>query len=278
MSGVAIGISIVAWGSWPSATLQRSILIQGLLLFTGVLVIESRTGVISLLIAGVFAVIRNLRQVWSIVVPLAFTALVLLAFAVQIMTHTDSSNLHASSTLSVLGPQVTDQWIESIVLREGTTSVRVSTWGEVVSGLTQDGTWLVGGAAGADYLYQICTGRPLAPDFVIEGEVCAVDDHGPEPVLRDPHNWVLNISLSHGLVGLSLYASLIVGIMWHCRRSPNSILPIFGASLYLGAGLVFVISGSYALLPISFFLAWVLRNKILFPLARMRWALGRAFP
>jgi len=129
--------------------------------------------------------------------------------------------------------------------------------------MTEDGSWILGGSAGSDYLYELCTGIPDAPGFIIEGPKCAVDDTGISPVVRDPHNWILNISLYNGLLGLFVFVLALAMPSWKGRKTQNAAMPIAGIATYLVSGSTFLISAGYALLPMTFFVAWLLRNFLL---------------
>jgi len=126
--------------------------------------------------------------------------------------------------------------------------------------MTADGSWLFGGSAGSDYLYELCTGIPKAPEFILSGPKCAVDDAGMSPVVRDPHNWVLNISLYHGLVGLAVFVIALTVPAWKGRKTNSAAMPIAGIATYLVSGSTFLISAGYALLPMTVFVAWLIRN------------------
>lgn len=279
MLGAAIGIGILAWGPWPVSQLRRSLAVQGALLLSGVAILENRSGLIALLTATTITVIREVRSSRSISVPIVAVGLVLVGLAVQVIGFPTLSQQAPDAVTSQPGPVVTsplepslasppepgalDRWVQESILRPGTTNARLATWTDIVDGMTRDGTWLLGGSAGSDYMYELCTGISVAPDFVLEGPVCPVDDRGPEPVVRDPHNWILNIVLYHGLLGLVIFTAALALPSWRARSSPNATLPIGGLITYLAAGMTFLISAGYALIPMSYFVAWLLRNTMM---------------
>ena len=271
MLGAAIGIGILAWGPWPASQLRRIFVIQGSLLLTGVTILENRSGLTALLTATAIAVLRDVRSSRNLTTPIAAVGLVLVGLAIQV---TGPPTLSQEGSVAVTSPQepaVTSphkggalaRWFQGSILKPGTTNARLATWTDIVTGMTRDGTWLLGGSAGSDYMYELCTGIPVAPNVILEGAKCAVDDHGPQPVVRDPHNWILNIVLYHGLLGLAIFTAALALPSWRARRSPNAMLPIGGIVTYLAAGMTFLISAGYALIPMSFFVAWLLRNTMM---------------
>jgi len=161
-------------------------------------------------------------------------------------------------------PERISGWFESSIIRGGTVLARLQTWDAIVRSLSTDGSWLLGGSAGSDYMYELCTGEPVAPLRIAAGDPkCPVDDAGPSPVVRDPHNWVLNLVLYHGVVGLAVFSIAIFVPMWQARRSEDSMLPIGGLLTYLVMGLTFLISAGYALIPMAVFVAWLVRNGLI---------------
>lgn len=277
--GAAIGIGVLAWGPWPASQLERSLLIQGALLLIGVAVIENRSGLLALLMTTAIAVFRDARRSRSLAVPIGAVILTAVGFAIQIgslvpAVTSDADTVtaipeatatavpEATATASPESSQL-QVWLQANVLKPGTTNARLSTWSDIVKGMTQDSTWLLGGSAGSDYMYELCTGIPIAPAFNLDGPKCAVDDHGPEPVVRDPHNWILNIALYHGVPGLIIFSAALALPAVRERQSPNAMLPVGGIIAYLTSGMTFLISAGYALIPMSFFVAWLLRNSLL---------------
>lgn len=141
---------------------------------------------------------------------------------------------------------------------------RWATWTAIATGLTRDATWWTGGSAGSDYLYELCVGTPEAPEVVSSGEPkCPVDDAGPEPVVRDPHNWILNITVTHGLMGLFAFCAFIALPTLRERHRPNAAFFTASTLTYLVAGMTFLISSGYALIPIAAFTAWHYRSRLL---------------
>lgn len=268
--GAAIGIGILAWGQWPASQLQRSFAVQGALLLVGVAIIGNRSGLIALLTVATIAVIREVRSSRSLLAPTAAVGLVLGGFAVQLVglptLGTNDSTVVTSTpqpaVTSTPEPGTVEQWFQDVLVKPGTTNARLATWTDIVDGMTKDGTWLVGGSAGSDYMYELCTGIPEAPDFILTGPKCAVDSRGLQPVVRDPHNWILNIVLYHGVLGLTIFIATLTLPSWRARNSPDALLPIGGILAYLASGMTFLISAGYALIPISFFIAWLVRNTL----------------
>jgi len=269
--GAAIGIGVLAWGPWLSSQLGQSLVIQGSLLLIGVATIENRSGLLALLMATAIAVTRSVRTRRNLIVPIGAVSLIAAGFVIQIsglapaatsVPETTATSVPETTATSVPATSRLLTWFQDNVLKPGTTNARWSTWSDIVNGMTRDSTWLLGGSAGSDYMYELCTGIPVAPAFVLDGPKCAVDDNGPEPVVRDPHNWILNIVLYHGVLGLIVFVAALTLPAVRERTSPNAMLPIGGIITYLTSGMTFLISAGYALIPMTFFVAWLLRNSL----------------
>ena len=276
--GIGVGIAIVAWGPWTSVRVRQSLPIQGVLIVTGFAVVESRSGLTALLFAVTVAMVRNFRHSRSPVMPLCAALLGAAGITIQVLGMSGISHLTSTAVKSLTVPSETSMPSETTglgdqsapgptgmglsvnPLRSSTVLARLETWTLIVNGLTRDQSWLLGGAAGSDYLYELCTGIPEAPDYVVHPDPkCPIDDNGIHPVLRDPHNFALNLVLTHGLVGLAVFLAALIFPSWNARRRPTSGLPISAVATYLVAGLTFIIGGSYALVPIAFFVAWMLK-------------------
>lgn len=277
--GAAIGVGVIAWGQWQKGVMPSCPAVQVTFIILGFALISSRSGLIALLLATVIAIIRDFSQTHRLSFSLVAVLFLLGGLGWQtlgpsswgtslrgageaeghvlvIEAHEDAKP-HSPPKSSVKGST------SNILNRVGTVEARLETWRLIVTGMTRDATWLLGGASGSDYLYELCTGIPTAPVSVSDGDPkCPVDDAGPEPVVRDPHNWPLHITLYHGLLGLVVFSAAVAVPALKLRSQVNAMLPIGGLLTYLSMGLTFLISAGYALIPIAVFLAWLMKMGV----------------
>jgi hypothetical protein len=289
LTGAAFGAGIVAWGRWTQVPVRAVPLLQFGLVVVAFLTVGSRSGLMALLVCMLIAVWRSPSRPGRLAVALGAVAAFLVGISLQGFGQPAVSEPAVSepavsepavsepavSEPAVSEPAVSEpsvwsnvaQWFELQVFeRSGTVGARISTYSDIGTGMTEDQTWLLGGSAGSDYLYELCTGLTEAPTANNLGQPkCAVDSGGPQPPTRDPHNWVLNIVLYHGLVGLGVFVTAFAVPMWRCRRSNSAALPVSLIVAYLVSGFTMLISAGYALIPMTFALAWLVRNAYLAP-------------
>ena len=141
----------------------------------------------------------------------------------------------------------------------------------VLRSLATDGPWVAGDGPGTDILYEICTGleeAPVRPILVEEDGTlkklpkCPVDS-GLSLTLRDPHQWVLNSMIYHGVLGTVPLALALLWPLWRLRRTPYSSLSIIGVGAYLiCASFGVLLSSPFGSLPIAVLLAWLLASSV----------------
>lgn len=161
---------------------------------------------------------------------------------------------------------------------EGQTTIRhrLETWSAVTRGvLSHPSQFLFGSPGSQDRLLFMCTGKRLedykrgwrlTPEgpYPAQAEIRCPIDNGFDPVpVRDPHNWILNVLIYNGFVGVLLFISPIAFVLLTTRRIPNSTLWTLGVGAYLFCGLFGVIvSAPFALGPMSVFLAFALSRRL----------------
>jgi len=270
LTGAAIAIGMVAWSGWPSIHLRSQLSAQIFLVLVAGLTVSSRSGLLAVLSGIVVIGFLGQRGVRGLLISM-LCALTLIGGIAVSPTLSQLGNTQTPPDISVSDQPTADE-VDTVttqaeplaavrsLTRGGTVGARLDTWNDVIQGLTRDRSWLLGGAAGSDYLYELCTGIEVAPIEVrIENNdpTCAVDDYGPNPVVRDPHNWVLNIILTHGLFGFLAF-SLVLGVtLFRGRGSEGYTLAGWTIGFFLVTGSTFLISGGYALLPMSVAAAWI---------------------
>lgn len=149
------------------------------------------------------------------------------------------------------------------VSRVGTTNARIETWAYVVGGMWNQGTLLLGGSLGSDYLYELCTGVATAPKQLSVGDPkCPVYSYEPVPIPRDPHNFPLYILVTHGLLGLLIFFAPIAVLLWSQRGTPGYAFYAVGILLIVTTGLTMVMSAGYVLIPLSVLLAGTLAERM----------------
>jgi hypothetical protein len=138
-----------------------------------------------------------------------------------------------------------------------------------MSYLIDDKTWILGAGPGSDALYEACTGvKTPAPERTLvitdAGTIvfpkCAVDDQNAPTTLRDPHNWVLNLLLYHGLIGSIIFIFPFLVLSRHNYSERQSLdftrLSIMGFFICGLFGVI--ISAPFAMLPITVLMAGAL--------------------
>lgn len=260
LTGAALAIGMVAWGGWLDQQVKSQPVFQLTLVAIAGLVVTSRSGLVAVLVA-VFVIAYQQRQ-WIRGLMLAGASLTILVLTIFISISgmlPVSPESPDSPVMTAIDTAEANERINDLT-RTGTVMARLDTWADVITGMSENGTWLLGGSAGSDYLYELCTGIAVAPETVraeFNDPKCAVDDHGPEPVVRDPHNWVLNIAITHGILGVILFSFALGNTLWRGRGSEIYLLAVWTAGFFLVTGFTFLISAGYALLPISVGMAWI---------------------
>jgi len=131
--------------------------------------------------------------------------------------------------------------------------------------------WIFSGGPGTDTLYYACTGIQVAPKRTIlesNSQItylpkCDVDSHEASSTLRDPHNWVLNLLLYHGFVGLLVFALVLVLPLWTLRCLTYYRLSAFGViGILLISSFGVVLSAPFGLVPLTVFLAYLYANAL----------------
>jgi hypothetical protein len=153
----------------------------------------------------------------------------------------------------------------------GTTNARIDTWTDVGHYLSVGTNWVFGGGPGTDTLYFACTGIRTAPEKTIlesNGEItylpkCGVDSSEALSTLRDPHNWLLNLWLYHGIVGLLTFLLVLLIPLWTLRFQTNYWLSTFGIlGILLVSSFGVILSAPFGLVPLTVFLAYLYSNRI----------------
>jgi len=289
--GVAFGIGVLAWGRWPTAA--APLRTAQLLFFAVGLSLESRAAVLTLLFCVVFALWRE-RGGWPLRRIALWLAAGLAAGAILI------AYLHPAPTaqppkeqprkeaqpqkeqprqeppekvppeadkpdLTLLPPAVQRQ-LEQSASGGGTLTARLLTWRQIVDALPRDNLWLLGGGLGSDILFRICAEGegPTGPGLKAGGgwkrPKCHVDSNEAPTVLRDPHNWLLNLMLYHGIVGTLIFIAAVAVPLWRCRSAPAASLAAVAVGAFFVNGTFGVIlSAPFGMLPIAVFLGWLLR-------------------
>ena len=263
ITGALLAAGIVSWQAIPAVGLRGSRIVQALYVVGAGICVESRSGLMTIAVAVVIVAISTRRLTQAIVLTFAGVLCFLLGNIVMDYTSSrgeDPASVTQSITLPPSSMMTNEGASLNSLARSGTVEARLRTWDLILSGLNRDKTWWVGGSAGSDYLYELCTGIKVAPQVVSairEDPKCPVDDYGPSPLVRDPHNWLLNIVVTHGLLGLAVFVNCIGCVLWRGRRSTVYMQAAWVIGFLLISGLTFLISGGYALLPISVAMAWI---------------------
>lgn len=270
--GVIAGLGFLSWGAWPGV-MGGSRLIQ-VAIIAATVTTDSRAALVTFVFCVVADIWRERRwwAWWSWLgvaaagVVLAAGALVLTGFVGTGDGTTTVAERDASDADPLQGSAIT-KFAES---EAGTGRARLTTYSMVLEALGADGLWVAGDGPGTDILYEICTGLEDAPARPIvvgeDGErtklpKCPVDS-GLSTTLRDPHQWVLNSMIYHGVLGTIPLALALLWPLWRLRRTPNSSLSIIGVGAYLVcASFGVVLSSPFGSLPIAVLLAWLLASS-----------------
>ena len=279
-TGFAMGIGIVAWGRWHF-DLSRNILIQGFLLSVG-LTSSSRAAFVTLLALALLSVLKDWSssKIRSVVQLLIVTLLsgILLSFMAVLITPTQSQTATIANysiitvppaiTIITVPPAITVTAGES---GTGTALARIDTSIDSLRFLATGTNWVFGGGPGTDTLYFACTGIRIAPEKTIlesNNQItylpkCAVDSNEALSTLRDPHNWVLNLLLYHGFVGLLVFTLVFAWPLWTLTSVINYRLSAFGLiGIFIVGSFGVVVSAPFGLVPLTLFLAYLYANTI----------------
>jgi len=270
-TGFAIGIGIVAWGRWHF-DLNRNFFMQGVLLAAG-LTVSSRAAFVTLITLTLLSVLKD----WSNskfrgLVKLLFATLfaaILLSFTATLATQTQSQTATVTDDFAIVVPPSITRTVTAS--DSYAASARLDTAIDSLRFLATGTNWVFGGGPGTDTLYFACTGIRIAPEKAIlesNNQItylpkCAVDSSEAPSPLRDPHNWVLNLLLYHGFVGLLVFTLVFAWPLWTLKSVINYRLPAFGMLGIFMAGLFGVIvSSPFGLVPLTLFLAYLYANAI----------------
>ena len=272
-TGFAIGIGIVAWGRW-NFDLNRNSLMQGALLVIGLLA-SSRSALVTLLILTIVSVLKDwssskFRGIFKLLFATLITS-ILLSFTSMLVTHSESPP--ESPPTLITSFLKTPPAIDKSLSEAGgaTASARIATSIHVLHYLSTNSNWVLGSGPGTDALYFACTGIQVAPKrTILESSSqmtylpkCAVDSYEASSTLRDPHNWVLNLLLYHGVIGLLVITLVLVLPLWTLRSMTNYRLSAFGViGLLTVSSFGVILSAPFGLVPLTAFLAYLYANAI----------------
>jgi len=278
-TGLAIGIGIVAWGRWHF-DLNRNVFMQGSLLAVG-LMSFSRAAFVTLLALSLLSLVKDwsgskIQSVVKITVIVLFAGF-LLSFTGMLTTKTElpiapSASDSATPTKSdsfISVPPASEKMISVFI--SGTASARIDTASDVLRYLATSTNWIFGSGPSTDVLYLICTGIPIAPEKTFQesdGKTtylpkCAVDSNEASSTLRDPHNWLLNLLLYHGFVGLLIFTLVVALPLWTLRSVINYRLSAFGLiGIFVVGSFGVILSSPFGLVPLTVLLAYIYANAI----------------
>ena len=276
--GVSLGVGVIAWGNF-GALGRPSRVIQGALIAVG-FSNGSRAGLLALLVCIGWAIFRERAAVRWITVFKIAGSLATCILASYLLTDVLAQHpvtqapvtqapvaqapvAQAPVAQAPVAQAPTTSNIAERMAAEGlwnpTASARWQTYGDVLSALTKDWSWIAGAGVGDPFrLLEACGVTALQFERTLGVEKCAVDS-GSNPVpLRDPHNWVLALLLYHGLVGTLTFVTIIGTYLWPPIREPDLSLAAVPVSVYLLVGMVsVVISSPFGMLPIATFVSVV---------------------
>lgn len=273
LTSAGLALAIVAWGPWLGRASLRIAAVQFVIAGIAAVSVDSRIGLLCL----AFSLLVQPFQYRALLPSITVIAVSVLLFAgvfgfraatsqsTQLKTQPDSvsqalvdtsEGTHANSDSS------SQLAFSRDLLAAGPVRARIDTWILVVDRMTSRGTLWLGGDLGTNYLYQLCTGKNAVPTTIDSGDAkCPVDDAGPDPVVRDPHNWFLNLTLSSGVLGAILWFTFVLVVCVRTRGCDLWGLALSIVGLFLLLGTTSVISGGYALLPMSVALAWLVSRS-----------------
>ena len=273
--GVILGIGFLVWGRWPGTNAGR--VIQFLCILTA-FNLESRASLLSFIFCLVLALWRELswfpprRAVIFAVMGIVGSSLIsYLApnLTTIIYQHLESpAQTKERDTAFTLGSPALKKQLDQLGGGMNTGSARLMTWRQIILALPRDHLWLLGGGLGSDILYRICSEGDGPTDTLYAGggsgrPKCHVDSNEAATILRDPHNWLLNLMLYHGLIGTLIFILAIAIPMVIYRHAPCSSLAIIPIGAYFVSGSFGVIlSAPFGMLPVAVFLGWLLREGL----------------
>ena len=274
-TGFAIGIGIVAWGRWHF-DLNRNFFMQGVLLAAG-LTVSSRAAFVTLITLTLLSVLKD----WSNskfrgLVKLLFATLfaaILLSFTATLATPTTPTTPNETQTTTFDSFVAHPPAIAKSLSADGSATVmaRIDTSIDSLRFVATGTNWIFGGGPGTDTLYFACTGIRIAPEKTMQESInediylpkCDVDSYEASSTLRDPHNWVLNLLLYHGFVGLLVFALVLVLPLWTLRCLTNYRLSAFGViGILFVSSFGVVLSAPFGLVPLTVFLAYLYANAL----------------
>ena len=149
LSGAGLAIGMVAWGAWPAQAVGTTLGVQLAYVAVAASVIGSRSGVLAVLVAILVIAYRQ-RHVVRGFIAAAASALILVVgmlyggpmtggFVAPALTAPAASPIDNSEPAPPATRTESDVVTERII-RSGTVSARLDTWGKVVSGLAGNGT------------------------------------------------------------------------------------------------------------------------------------------
>lgn len=302
LTGITLGIGIVAWGAWPQ-TLPARKAVQISLLAVGFLA-HSRAGLLAVLIGLAVAAIRSWNQQRQasavsiygvgIVVGIGLTVLASLipGTSLPAIPGTSPPDVQTASPKTPGMPLVPQELethpnvddasnelvgvalprIASVNLEDGTTGARIETWSMIAGYLSGSHQWLFGAGPGTPSLSIACsqnvgrTSSPATSSANLSPSKCPVSSFSAASTLRDPHSWVFFSLLYFGLLGLLSIIAGLIASLFAGKESPLFPLTSSAVLIYALVGLFgVIISGPYALVPLAIFLGWNVSSSIEFP-------------
>jgi hypothetical protein len=273
VQGAILGIGLISWGYWKDVT-RGYRLVQFLFILAG-LNLASRAALATWIFCMIVVMVRERKwfAYWKFVLMVLTGAVLLMA--VSTLDSQKISNFSSQSISSKVISSGTFSDPGSLFGKpRATFDARLKTYEMVQQQIVKDSSWFLGAGPGTDILYEACTGIATAPlrtstrysdggSLLLVLPKCPIDSSEAETTLRDPHNWILNLLLYHGIVGMLIFTLTLLIPMVVYRRTANAILPVIVISVYfvLGSASV-IISAPFALLPISVLTAWLLTNSI----------------
>ena len=286
--GVIIAVGIVAWGRYDSLAPTRGRgasvacrVVQVALVLAGLLV-PSQASQLVAVAAVAWAVLRELLPMTSrrvvvagIVIVAALAALsVTLAGTALVLAKQTTTSIKVSEPGSGPDPNAdrradsgrarTTYVVPGLPATLDTVGARLETWASVLHGSATDGTWVLGDGLGRpDRLLEVCDVSLAEYVDQPRRNKCDVDSGATPMPLRDPHTWMLNLLLYQGIVGIVVFAGILLAYWWRPPPDPAFSLSAVPAALYLLAASVgVVISSPFGLLPLATFTAFALSRRL----------------